>query len=274
MYGFFSITLEQDSLEIHSTYAGYFPQIVSLDFHQDMELSIAMDRNADIKEMVVVNAEGKKNARYRTLVGKTDISAEVIKSTPALLGEPDVLKTLQLLPGIQAGNEGSNGLIVRGGSPDQNLILLDGVPVYNASHAFGLFSIFNADAVNNIEVLKSGFPASYGGRLSSVIDVHMKEGDKYNIHGEGGLGLVFSKLTLEGPIKRGRSSFLVSARRTYADLFIRPVQKIVKSYTDVTPFCSTIFNVCDLNIDLKTSSTVLSLPVSCTFLSRSTTSEL
>lgn len=236
VYGFFSITLDQDSLEIHMTYAGYFPRIVTLDLQQDLEVSIAMERNASINELVVVNAEGRKNTRNRTLVGKTDVPAHLIKSSPSILGEADVLKTLQLLPGIQAGNEGSNGLIVRGGSADQNLILLDGVPVYNASHAFGMFSIFNADAVNNIEVLKSGFPASYGGRLSSVIDVHMKEGDKYNMHGEGGIGLVFSKVTLEGPIKRGKSSFLVSARRTYADLFIRPIVKITDEGIDIIPF--------------------------------------
>lgn len=235
-YGFFSITLEQDSLEVHTTYAGYFPRIVPLDLQQDLEVNIAMERNAGITEMVVVNAEGKKNTRNRTLVGKTDVPSSLIKSSPSLLGEADVLKTLQLLPGIQAGNEGSNGLNVRGGSPDQNLILLDGVPVYNASHAFGLFSIFNADAVNNIEVLKSGFPASYGGRLSSVIDVHMKEGDKYNLHGEGGIGFIFSRFTLEGPLKRGRSSFLVSARRTYADLFIRPILKLSDAGADVIPF--------------------------------------
>ncbi|HYF29562.1 MAG TPA: TonB-dependent receptor [Chitinophagaceae bacterium] len=235
-YGFFSITLEQDSLEILTTYAGYFPKATPLNLQGDVELNIAMERNVVTNEMVVVNAEGKKNTHNRTLTGKTDVSSSLIKSSPALMGEADVLKTLQLLPGIQAGNEGSNGMNVRGGSADQNLILLDGVPVYNASHAFGLFSIFNADAVNNIEVLKSGFPASYGGRLSSVIDVHMKEGDKYKLHGEGGIGLVFSKFTLEGPLKRGRSSFLLSARRTYADLFIRPIMKLSKSGTDVIPF--------------------------------------
>lgn len=155
------------------------------------------------------------------------------------MSEPDVLKSLQLLPGVQSGNEGSAGLIVRGGSADQNLILLDGAPVYNATHAFGLFSIFNADAVNNVEVLKSGFPASYGGRLSSVIDVHMKEGDKYNFHGEGGIGLIFSKFAFEGPIQKGRSSFLVAGRRTYVDVFLAPIQKWSADGTDITiPFFS------------------------------------
>jgi hypothetical protein len=236
VYGFFSITIDQDSLALQTSYAGYFPSMNSINLQHDAQLNIAMERNVVINELVIVNAEGKPNTQKRTLVGKTDVSPALIKSVPALMGEADVLKTLQLLPGIQAGNEGTAGLNVRGGSADQTLILMDGVPVYNASHAFGLFSVFNADAVNNIEVLKSGFPASYGGRLSCVVDVHMKEGDKYNFHGEGGVGLIFSKLTLEGPIKKGKSSFLISARRTYADLFIRPVLKLSNSGTDVIPY--------------------------------------
>lgn len=236
VYGFFSITVEQDSLQLQTSYAGYFPASAAVNLSNDTVLNILLERNSVINEMIIVNAEGKRNTQHRTLTGKTDVSPALIKSISTLMGEADVLKTLQLLPGIQAGNEGTAGLNVRGGSADQTLILLDGVPVYNASHAFGLFSVFNADAVNNIEVLKSGFPASYGGRLSSVVDVHMREGDKYKFHGEGGIGLIFSKLTLEGPIKKGRSSFLFSARRTYADLFIRAAQKIVKAATDVTPF--------------------------------------
>jgi outer membrane receptor for ferrienterochelin and colicin len=236
VYGFFSITVEQDSLQLQTSYAGYFPARAAVSLENDTVLNISLERNSVINEMVIVNAEGKRNTQHRTLIGKTDVSPVLIKSISTLMGEADVLKTLQLLPGIQAGNEGTAGLNVRGGSADQTLILLDGVPVYNASHAFGLFSVFNADAVNNIEVLKSGFPASYGGRLSSVVDVHMREGDKYKFHGEGGVGLIFSKLTLEGPIKKGRSSFLFSARRTYADLFIRAAQKIAKATSNVTPF--------------------------------------
>lgn len=224
-YGFFSITLEEDSLELQVSYAGYFIWSTQLNLQNDISLQIQLESNSDLHELVIVNAEAKPRSENRTLVGRTNINPSFIKSVTAFMSEPDVLKTLQLLPGIQAGTEGTSGLIVRGGSPDQNLILLDGAPVYNASHAFGLFSVFNPDAVNNVEVLKSGFPASYGGRLSSVVDVHMKEGDKYNYHGEGGLGLIFSKLTFEGPIKKGKSSFLVSARRTYAELYAVPLQK-------------------------------------------------
>jgi hypothetical protein len=224
-YGFFSITLDADSVEVQTTYAGYFSNRSQLHLGNDINLDVPLERDIVINEIVIVNAEAKRNTQNRTLVGKADVSPALIKSVTALLSEADVLKTLQLLPGIQAGNEGTAGLNVRGGSADQNLLLMDGVPVYNATHAFGLFSIFNADAVNNVEVLKSGFPASYGGRLSSVIDVHMKEGDKYNFRGEGGIGIIFSKLTLEGPLKKGKSSFLVSARRTYADFLLMSMQK-------------------------------------------------
>src|SRR5215203_5384253 len=231
-YGFFSITLEEDTVELQTSYAGYLAQQQELYLHEDRSLNIEMEQNLVISEMVIVNSEGKSGAQNRTVIGKTIVPVNLIKSVPALLGEADVLKTLQLLPGVQAGNEGTAGLYVRGGSPDQNLILLDGVPVYNASHAFGLFSIFNADAVHHAEILKGGFPASHGGRVSSIIDVHMKEGDLHNLHGEGGIGLVFSKLTLEGPIKKDKSSFLISARRTFLDLIMRPLVKAADENVD------------------------------------------
>lgn len=239
-YGFFSLTLEEDSISLVISHSGYITQTTPVDLHQDMSVNIALEQNVVINEIVVVNAEAKSDAQNRTLPGRIKVSAAMIKSMPSLLGEVDVLKTLQILPGIQTGNEGTSGLVVRGGSPDQSLILLDGVPVYNASHAFGLFSIFNADAVHNVEVLKGGFPASYGGRLSSVVDVHMKEGDKYKFHGEGGIGLIFSKLTLEGPLKKGKSSFLLSARRTYADLIIRPIMKASAEPAKITTYFTDI----------------------------------
>lgn len=224
-YGFFSLTLDADTVSLLVSHAGYLPGFASLSLTEDTVLQLTLEQNVVVNEIAVVNAESKTMAQNRTLTGRVNMPARMVKSLPALLGEADVMKALQLLPGIQAGNEGSSGLVVRGGSADQNLILLDGVPVYNASHAFGLFSIFNADAVHHVEVMKSGFPASYGGRLSSVVDVQMKEGDKYKFHGEGGLGLIFSKLTLEGPISKGRSSFLISGRRTYLDLILRPILK-------------------------------------------------
>lgn len=236
VYGFFSITPEPDTLLVQISYTGYASWSSWLVLQSDTLLNVSLEPEMELTQLVIINAEAKKNAQNRTINGKSDISSTFIKSMPAVMGEPDVLKSLQLLPGIQAGNEGTSGLNVRGGSNDQNLILLDGAPVYNSSHAFGLFSIFNADAVNNVEVLKSGFPPGYGGRLSSVIDVHLREGDKYQVHGEGGLGLLFSKLLLEGPLQKGKSSFLVSIRRTYADLLLGPI--LNEPDTKVLPFFS------------------------------------
>ncbi|THU31124.1 TonB-dependent receptor [Niastella caeni] len=236
-YGFFSITLEQDTVSLLVSYTGYTPWVQPIILTSDILLNVEMELPSIMNELVIVQATAKKNTPGQSISGTLNISPRFIKSVPAILSESDVLKTIQLLPGIQAGNEGSSGLYVRGGSPDQNLILLDGVPVYNTAHAFGLFSIFNADAVNNVEVLKSGFPSSYGGRLSSVVDVHMKEGDKYQYHGEGGIGIIFSKFTLEGPIQKGKSSFMVSARRTYADLILRLLQSREEDGTiRLTPF--------------------------------------
>lgn len=234
-YGFYSITLDEDSVMLQVSHTGFFGFLSSMHLSRNIELDVALEQNVVQNQLVVINSESRKNVPSRS-IGRTEIPQAFIKSLPSLMGEPDVLKTLQMLPGVQAGNEATSGLNVRGGSADQNLILLDGVSVYNASHAFGIFSIFNADAIAHVEILKSGFPASYGGRLSSVVNVHMKEGDKYKFHGEGGLGLIFSKLTLEGPLKKGKSSFMISGRRTYADLIIRPILKLSDATTDVIPF--------------------------------------
>ncbi|HIP37559.1 MAG TPA: TonB-dependent receptor [Crocinitomix sp.] len=146
-----------------------------------------------------------------------------VKSLPVLLGETDIIKTAQLMPGIQSGSEGSSGMYVRGGGPDQNLILLDGVPIYNANHLFGFFSVFNADAINSVKIIKGGFPARYGGRLSSVIDIRMNEGNMNEYHGEGSIGIISSKFMLSGPILKGKTSFMISVRRTYIDLLMRPI---------------------------------------------------
>ncbi|CAM9917710.1 unnamed protein product [Chrysoparadoxa australica] len=177
-----------------------------------------------ILEEVVVTAQ--EQIQQSPQMSTIDVPIEQIKALPVLMGEADILKTLQLLPGIQSGTEGSSGIYVRGGGPDQNLILLDGVPVYNVSHLFGFFSVFNADAINKVNVVKGGFPARYGGRLSSVIDITMKEGNNQKFSGEGSVGFIASKLTLEGPIgKDKKTSFIVSGRRTYIDLLTRPFIK-------------------------------------------------
>lgn len=222
-YGFYSITVpaSNDSIELRVTYIGYDPIMLKLVPNKNQALNIEMEAAKTLKEVVVTSQ--RDALQTTTQMSTIELPIATIKSLPAFLGEVDILKAIQLLPGVQGGNEGTSGLYVRGGGPDQNLILLDGVPVYNASHLFGFFSVFNADAIRNVEIIKGGFPAHYGGRLSSVIDINMKEGDKNKIHGEGGMGIIASRLTLEGPIQKGKSSFMISGRRTYIDILAAPL---------------------------------------------------
>jgi outer membrane receptor protein involved in Fe transport len=220
-YGFYSLTLPAGQVELVYSYVGYATQTRSFMLDRDVVIDVDMVSSALLEEVVVTTRKSDQ-IQDRTQMSALHIPIAQVKAIPALLGEVDVLKALQLMPGIQSGGEGSSGLYVRGGGPDQNLILLDGVPVYNASHLFGFFSVFNADAINNIELLKGGFPARHGGRISSVIDISMKEGNMQQFHGEGSIGIVASRLTLEGPIFKDRTSFIVSARRTYIDLLARP----------------------------------------------------
>src|SRR5215203_87487 len=224
-YGFYSITIPADSAEIAWSYVGYAPHVQKVFLKDNISLSIELEPSDQLSEVVVTSAR-KDAVQNRTQMSSIDLPVSTIKSLPAFLGEVDVVKALQLLPGVQAGSEGSSGIYVRGGGPDQNLILLDGVPVYNVSHLFGFFSVFNTDALQGVEVMKGGFPARYGGRLSSVIDIRMKEGNKQEFHGEGGIGLIASRLTLEGPIgKKKNVSYMISGRRTYMDIFMRPIIK-------------------------------------------------
>ena len=225
-YGFYSITLGADSLRLRYSFVGYEPKTVNFLLKKDTTLNIQL-RPVNQLDEVVVTADIP--IEENTQMSRVDLPVAQIKSLPALLGEVDVLKVIQLLPGVQSGTEGSSGIYVRGGGPDQNLILLDGVPVYNASHLFGFFSVFNADAINKVELIKGGFPARYGGRLSSVIDISMKEGNMNEFHGEGGIGLIASRLTLEGPILKDKASFIISGRRTYLDILARP---LIKAQTD------------------------------------------
>lgn len=228
-FGFYSITLPHDSIEVVFSFSGYASHTQKFYLAKDTTLNIGLQLVRELTE-VTVSASRKPSIQNRTQMSTIDLPISTIKALPAFLGEADVMKAIQLLPGIQAGSEGSSGIYVRGGGPDQNLILLDGVPVYNVSHLFGFFSVFNADALKSVEVMKGGFPARYGGRLSSVIDIRMKEGNKHEFHGEGGIGLIASRLTLEGPLgKKKNTSYMISARRTYLDIFMRP---LIKRQTD------------------------------------------
>lgn len=222
-YGFYSITLPAtDSINLVVSYVGFIPEIVKINLHKDIELNIDLKPNVLLDE-VTITADRQEKQSESVKMSTVKLQVSQIKNVPSLLGEKDVLKVLQLMPGVQKGSEGSSGIYVRGGGPDQNLIILDDAIVYNASHLFGFFSLFNGDALKSVELTKGGFPARYGGRLSSVLEMNMKEGNKEEWHGEGGIGLISSRLTLEGPLKKGKSSILLSGRRTYADLILRPV---------------------------------------------------
>lgn len=219
-YGFYSVTLPKDSVKLIVQYVGYQPQQFNFILKKDTAININL-LSSVLEEVVISSERNVDPIQEVTQMSSIKVPIAQIKALPALMGEVDVLKVMQLLPGVQSGNEGGSGLYVRGGGPDQNLILLDGVPVYNASHLFGFFSVFNSDAINHVELIKGGFPARYGGRLSSVIDINMKEGNKERLKGEGSVGLVASRLTLEGPID-DKSTFIISGRRTYIDILSRP----------------------------------------------------
>jgi hypothetical protein len=218
-FGFYSLTGDTGTYTLVISYAGYVTQEIPIHLTKNTPINIDLQYNTvEIKEHTVDDSRNNQNYES-TKMGQIELKVEDIKKIPALLGEVDVLKTIQLLPGVKSSGEGNSGFYVRGGGPDQNLILLDNTVVYNASHLFGFFSIFNSDAIKNVTLIKGGMPANYGGRLSSVLDITMKEGNMKKIHGEGGIGIIASRFTLEGPIVKEKLSFLISARRTYADLF-------------------------------------------------------
>lgn len=219
-YGFFSLTLPAGKSKIGFSYVGYNAQYIDMVLDKNQRVNIALSPK-ELNEVKVV-AQKVDDKVKSSQMSKVDVSIEKIQNLPTFLGEADVIKTLQLLPGVQSGTEGSSGLYVRGGGPDQNLLLLDGVPIYNANHLFGFFSVFNPNAIKNVSLYKGGFPARFGGRLSSVVDIRMKEGNMKEYHGKFSVGLISSNFNFEGPIAKDKTAFNISARRTYADLLARP----------------------------------------------------
>lgn len=220
-YGFYSITLPAGETELSFSYLGYTTRQYRLELSKDTLINVLMQDNNQLEEVVIVSDKAEAGITA-TQMGAQEIPIAQIKNTPSILGEADVMKTIQLMPGVQAGVEGSAGLYVRGGGPDQNLILLDGVPVYNVDHLFGFFSVFTPEAVKKVTLFKSSFPARFGGRLSSVVDVRSNDGDMKKYHGTLSVGLLSSKIQLEGPIIRNKTSFNISARRSYIDLIAKP----------------------------------------------------
>ena len=224
-YGFYSITVEKGNYHLVVSYLGYENFVKEIKLDKDLRLNVEMKLTSiETQEIEVVSEKSDKNIS-NTAVGSVKMDIEEIKKIPAFMGEVDVLKTIQLLPGVKSAGEGNTGFYVRGGGPDQNLILLDEAVVYNASHLLGFFSVFNGDAVKSINLIKGGMPAQYGGRLASVLDISMKEGNNKQFHAEGGIGIISSRLTLQGPIKKDTGSFIISARRTYIDVLAKPFAK-------------------------------------------------
>ncbi|WP_025763788.1 TonB-dependent receptor [Dyadobacter tibetensis] len=222
-YGFYSLTIPASaSGPLIFSFVGYERQSKEINFRTDQQLDILLPAVRALEEVTISAKKQDDKVSESAQMSKIELPISQVKKIPAFLGEKDVIKVLQLMPGVQKGSEGQTGLYVRGGGPDQNLIILDDAVVYNANHLFGFFSIFNSDAIKSVELTKGGFPARYGGRLSSVVDMQMKDGSKEKFHGEGGIGLVSSRLTLEGPLANKKASFLVSARRTYIDFLARP----------------------------------------------------
>ncbi|MGB1100520.1 MAG: TonB-dependent receptor, partial [Flavobacteriales bacterium] len=239
VYGFYSLTLPSRPTELECTFIGYAPVTRKVNGSKNVEWNVSLSpQSVEVDAAEVVGSAGQNTES--TSLGKAEVAMATIQRLPALMGEVDVLKAIQMLPGIQSAGEGNSGFYVRGGGPDQNLLLLDNAAIYNASHLFGFFSVFNADAISSVEVYKGSMPARFGGRVSSVLDLGLKEGNRNELKGSGGIGLISSRLTLEGPVKKGVSSFIVSGRRTYIDVLTRP-------YVETTQAAGSGYFFYDLN---------------------------
>jgi hypothetical protein len=224
-YGFYSMSLPSGKYTIMTNIIGYAPEMIEVNLDKNVRHNFNLNSNSIVSKEIVITEEGPKNNIQGTQMGTEKLQMEQIKTLPVIFGEVDLLKTLQLLPGVQSSGEGNSGFYVRGGGPDQNLVLLDEATVYNTGHLFGFFSVFNSDALSTTTLIKGGMPAEYGGRLSSVVDVKMINGNDKKFHAKGGIGLIASRLTLEGPIKKDKASFMLAGRRTYIDALTLPFRR-------------------------------------------------
>ena len=223
-YGFYAIALPKGKYDLRISFVGFEEKRIPITLNGPLNLPVFLESKNQLEE-VVVESKRKDDNLIKAQVGTETLNMKSISKVPVIFGEKDVLKTIQLLPGVKSAGEGNSGFYVRGGGADQNLILLDEAPVYNASHLLGFFSTFNSDAIKDATIIKGNAPAQYGGRLSSVLDVKMKEGNNKNYTVSGGLGLISSRLSIEGPIQEDKSSFILSGRRTYADVFLKATEK-------------------------------------------------
>ncbi|MDD3740359.1 MAG: TonB-dependent receptor [Bacteroidales bacterium] len=243
-YGFYTLSLTPGQYDIVFSFIGYKEIIETIDLKTNKSINISLEGSAIMTQEVVVSSEKKSNVQDSKM-SVIKLPVETIKALPAFMGEVDILKTIQLLPGVQSSGEGNSGFYVRGGGPDQNLILLDEATIYNAAHLFGFFSVFNADAIKDMEIYKGGMPAQYGGRISSVLDISMKNGNMKELEIDGGIGTISSRLTVQGPIKKDTCSYLFSARRTYIDVLVKPFIK------KTSPFKGSGYYFYDLNAKLN-----------------------
>ncbi|WP_153800176.1 TonB-dependent receptor [Foetidibacter luteolus] len=221
-FGFYSLTLDSGHYSLLCSFVGYQRRQIELALDKNTELNIDLTSYSSLINNVTVTASRRESNVKTAQMGKIELNINTVKALPAIFGETDILKTLQLMPGVRNAGEGNSGFYVRGGGPDQNLIMLDDAVVYNTGHLFGFFSVFNSDAIKSLSLIKGGMPAQYGGRLASVIDIAMKEGNLNKTEVDAGIGLIASRLSIQGPIKKQKSSFMISARRTYIDLLISP----------------------------------------------------
>ena len=243
-YGFYSITVPSGTYSVEFRASGLSTETRNIDLTKDVALSVEL--GSDLKELQEVKVNAKKGDNINsTKIGQIELEVDKIKTLPAFMGEVDIIKTVQLLPGVSSVSEGGQGFYVRGGGPDQNLVLLDEGVVYNASHLFGFFSVFNADAVKSVNLIKGGVPANYGGRLSSVLEINMNEGNYKKFKVKGGLGVIASRLTIEGPLKKDKGSFIISGRRTYVDLIMKA------AIPDSSPFAGSGYYFYDMNLKLN-----------------------
>lgn len=243
-YGFYSLTVESGTQIIEFRSGGMETVVKEFDLTADIVFNIEM--SSEIKNIGEVTISAKKGENVNSArIGQIDLDVEKIKTLPAFMGEVDIIKAIQLLPGVSSVSEGGQGFYVRGGGPDQNLVLLDEGVVYNAAHLFGFFSVFNVDAIKSVTLIKGGMPANYGGRMSSVLEVHMNEGNNKKFKIKGGLGVISSRLTIEGPLKKDKGSFIVSARRTYIDVIMKA------AIPETSPFSGSSYYFYDLNLKLN-----------------------
>lgn len=238
-YGFYSLSLEPGNYEAEISYVGYQTQKIKIELNQNIRLPISLKvKEKELNEVVVKTDKPDASNVQSNKMSVVKLDIKQVKKIPLLLGELDIVKAVQLLPGIQQAGDGNTLFVVRGGNVDHNLVLLDEAVVYNPSHVLGFFSVFNGDAIKDFEIYKGGIPSNYGGRLASVLDVRMKDGNNKRLEASGGIGLLSSRLTIEGPIVKEKGSFMISGRRSYFDLFF--------PFSDATKDASAYFG--DLNL--------------------------